>query len=188
MAGALWVVTQNDGTVRRFDGAGAPAATVKVGAEPRLIAAGTRRLWVSVYGDDAVVPVDPATGRAEPAIKVCDGPQGLAEEGGLVWVACTTAEQVAVIDATTRAVVATLPLQGSPDAVLASGGRVYVLSQAGPVVTGFDPATRAPNGVVIGGDSPGLNDRGNDDLVISGDRIWMSRFDRNDVIAVHLPG
>src|SRR3954466_730469 len=76
-------------------GTGAPTADgdpvyvvqrVEVGHLPCGILGADGKVWVSLYGDDSVVWIDPATGEVGPPITTGDQPCGLAFGAGSIWV------------------------------------------------------------------------------------------------------
>jgi YVTN family beta-propeller protein len=75
------------GRVVRIDAAtGKVAGTVRVGNDPRAIAAGPGSVWVANYGDSTVSKLDPATSRVE-TIAVNGPPLSLGVSEGVVLVA-----------------------------------------------------------------------------------------------------
>jgi glutamine cyclotransferase len=86
-ANSVWVLNGNTGTVTRVDPTlDAVAATVdRVSMDPIRVRATGRAVWVS-DGDDALIRIDPTTGRVVEVIPLSGLPTGLAVGGGAVWV------------------------------------------------------------------------------------------------------
>ena len=158
---------------------------VRVGHEPRQVASFAGRLWVSVFGDDAVAVAvaDPRTGSVIRRTRVCDGPQGLAGVGGRLWVACTDADRVVALDPD-GTVARRIALQGAPDGVARAPGGVAVSLQDGPSVATLDPGSgRVLTRRRLGS---GFLSDANVDLVRAGGRMWVSWFDGG--VLYRLPG
>jgi peptide/nickel transport system substrate-binding protein len=79
------VVNSRDGTVSRIDpGTNSVAATIAVGAEPGVVAAG-RSVWVTVSSTADIVQIDPATNLPVRRIAARSRPRGIVEAEGDVW-------------------------------------------------------------------------------------------------------
>jgi hypothetical protein len=68
-----------------------------------------------------------------------------------------------------------------------ANGQLFTVAQEGPAVVAIDTRARAVSGRVTGGNGPDLRDAGNDDLILVGDSVWVSRFNRGDLIEMPLP-
>ena len=61
--------------------------TIKVGSEPRGVAAGFGSVWVSLGGADQVARIDPGTAEVVQTLDVGPGPEGITVGPKSVWVA-----------------------------------------------------------------------------------------------------
>ena len=86
-ANSVWVLNGNTGTVTRVDPTlDAVAATVdRVSMDPIRVGATGRAVWVT-DGDDALIRIDPTTGRVAQVIPLTGLPTALAVRSGAVWV------------------------------------------------------------------------------------------------------
>jgi streptogramin lyase len=82
--GGIWTA-DNANSVWQF-GRGRPEK-IRVGAQPRDVAATTKTVWVADYGDQSLVRVDPETRRVVKTIKLHHNPVAVAAGAGLVAVA-----------------------------------------------------------------------------------------------------
>jgi streptogramin lyase len=145
----LWVVDQAGDRVLPVDPAsGAVGAAVRVGHEPRLVAAGPSGVFVGNYTEGSVTRVVDGRGTTRNAGS-CLSPQGLVEAAGVVWVACTVDGQVVGLDAETLEPVVELPDLPYADAVVADRGTVYVVGQEGPTVWTIDARSQEVTGELV---------------------------------------
>jgi YVTN family beta-propeller protein len=85
---ALWVTDQLDDQVVRIDPAtGQILATIDVGREPMVLAAGRLAVWVADGLDETVSRIDPATNRVVSKVRIEAEPKAIAADGSSVWVA-----------------------------------------------------------------------------------------------------
>ena len=93
---------------------------------PCELAEGLDRIWISSYGNNAVVGIDPSTNEGTTTLDVPDGPCGVTVGFGSVWVSGGT-QTVARIDPESGETIATIEIPGEiydvqagPDAIWAS--------------------------------------------------------------------
>ena len=77
-------------------------ATLHAGSQPCAVEGGFGSVWVSVYGDDVELRVDPTTRKVVARIKTGIAPCGIAVGGGSVWVENYGGRSVTRIDPTTN--------------------------------------------------------------------------------------
>ncbi len=129
MAGRrLWAISAASPMLLQIDRAsGEPGRRVRLpGSDPSALAYGAGSLWVTIYDDDSLVRVDPATGETA-TIVVGSRPTGVAVHGDAAWVTNFGSSTVTLVD-TRSGRVAGEPLDVplNPYAVLADGGGAWV--------------------------------------------------------------
>src|SRR6185312_17419979 len=102
--GALWIASQVDPTVVRFDLASGAKHTIDLGSVPSAIAAGAGAVWVTSEESGTVYRIEPRTRTVVAAIGVGNGPIGVAVGAGAVWVANRRDATVSRIDPATDTV------------------------------------------------------------------------------------
>jgi hypothetical protein len=174
--GALWVVRQEAQQLTRITSGGTRTVSYRLGVEPRLVAAGSRQLYVANFLDDTVTSVDPRSGRTRTSRALCSGPQGIAVQGQVLWVTCTSGDEVVTVDARTLRRIGSVRVSGEPDAVLVIGTHVDVVATAGPTLNelGGPPAHPVLAQSVALGSAPPLADRANVDAVATAHGIWVT--------------
>jgi sugar lactone lactonase YvrE len=176
--GAIWVVRQQAGALSRISPDGRLDATYRIGREPRLVAAGKSALFVSDHGSGTVTRVDPTTGQRRTSGHLCDGPQDLVPYAGTLWVSCTAGDEVIAVDERTMTVTGRVKVPGEPDGLDATGGHLRVVTTSGPTLYELDADPHAPkvtSTTKLGSAAP-LQDRANDDLIVTGSTAWVSSF------------
>jgi YVTN family beta-propeller protein len=113
---ALWRV----GPLRRV-------ASIPLPFTPRAVAAGQGGVWLVDGTADAVVRVDPASGRVTHEIKVGDAPAAIAVGADAVWVANGGSGTVSRIDPRTNTVDKTIDVGAEPVDLVAGLGAVWVV-------------------------------------------------------------
>ena len=83
----MWVANRGDGTVSRIDPGSEVAETVRVGREPRALAAGGNGVWVADAAAGRVIRLDRRGRRITDAVDVGSSPAALAIVGDGVWAA-----------------------------------------------------------------------------------------------------
>ncbi len=141
---SVWVVDQAHDRVLPLDpDTGVLGTPVRVGEEPRLVAAGRSGIWVANYRAGSLSLVHPGRPRARTVeLDSCPGAQGVAEAAGVVWVSCTVADRVVGVDVRTLRAVAGFDGLAGADALVAAGDLVYAVGQQGPTVWTIDATTR----------------------------------------------
>jgi hypothetical protein len=145
------------------------------------LTAGAGELWVSVFGDNAVVEVDPRTRRVVARIRACQGPQGLAYSRGQLWVGCTDGSELVDIDPESRKVVRRVRYDAA-DAVTPAGTALRVTSDDGPSTGVLDPRTGELSHKVRLSDA--FIGDANADVVAVGGAVWVSSPDEGTVYRV----
>src|SRR3954463_3208939 len=87
------------------NGAALPAyvvAKTDVGQQPCAVEGGFGAIWVSVYGEDTELRIDPATRKVIARIKTGIAPCGIAIGAGAVWVEDYGGNEVTRIDPSTN--------------------------------------------------------------------------------------
>ena len=88
--GAVWVANALDGTVSEIDPRRASVVTtIGVGAEPRGVAVGHGKVWVSSESG-TLIQIDPGKGTVARAVKIGNRPEGLALGPSGIYVAVRT--------------------------------------------------------------------------------------------------
>ena len=106
---------------------------VPIGALPFNLLLTRDALWVTSYVDDAIVRVDPASGRVVTTIKVPgNGPTGMVDAGGFMWVANSRAGSLSRIDPQKNTIEQTTPIM-CPSTCLA-GSEPLAVATTGPAV------------------------------------------------------
>jgi YVTN family beta-propeller protein len=129
--GMVWVVSQGDSTVYRFNPPTfrvGPLGGTSVGRRSRAIAYGFGMGWVASSGDDLVMRVHASTSSAI-AIPVGREPVAVAVGADAVWVANAGDGTVSRIDPGTREV-ETIEIGNRPAGIVVADGLVWVTVQA----------------------------------------------------------
>jgi hypothetical protein len=140
---------------------------------------------VSDYKAGDVFRVDPTRRRVTAHRHVCRGAQGMAPTASALWVTCTAADEVATVDPTTLKPLGHISVPGEPDAIVARGNTTYVAATDGPRLVTMTTASGAPTVTgnrKLGTDLP-LDDQANVDLLVLGDRFYVSSPTGGHVIA-----
>lgn len=173
---SVWVIDGASRSLLRIDASSARVvARVPVGVAGWYVAAGPDAVWVSDYGADTVVRVDPRTNQVTATIGgLPHGPTGLVEAAGALWVACSRADEVARIDPATNQVTAAIPAGHEPLGIAAGFQSVWVHDEneerAGSV-TRVDTATGRVTATVPVGMEAGRD--GLDGLAVTSRGIWV---------------
>jgi hypothetical protein len=187
--GAVWLVRQDAGLVTRYDRAGRRLGDTPIAGTPRLVALGEAYAFVSSYGAGTLTRVDRTGGHPKTSAKLCDGLQGMAVDGDVVWVTCTSGGEVLAVDPVDLTVRGRTKVDGEPDGIQVAAGRVFVAATDGPTLVeiSHDPATPTVVGSRRLGAAAPLSDDANVDLLVAGDRIWVSSVKEGKVYVVPLP-
>jgi DNA-binding SARP family transcriptional activator len=120
-------------------------------------------IWVAAATRDAILSVDPSTGRVRP-IPIGGVPSAVETGDGSVWAVTPDVGRVWRIDPARRAVTASIATASAPAHVALAGGRLWVSARNDPILVAIDPATNSivqtvelaePAGA-IAGDGPWL--------------------------------
>lgn len=142
--GAVWVLDQGDGRLRRVDPqTSRPVGRgVRVGSSPLALAAGESALWV-LDGRSGVTRVDPSTGRPLGRPVAVTDPNGIVAGAGGVWVSSRQGRTVTRIDPRTLRPDRPIRVGAGPADLAVSGGVVWVAEADAGAVRRIDPATGA---------------------------------------------
>jgi YVTN family beta-propeller protein len=140
--GSIWVGTDTDNAVRRFDPRGALIATIPVGTGPTNLVVGAGAVWVANRLEDTVTRIDPATNSVDTNIRVGDHPLGIAVAHGAVWVANSRDGTIQKIDPAKNRVVRTLEVGNAPTGITFNHGLLWVTVAADPFSTSKGAATK----------------------------------------------
>jgi YVTN family beta-propeller protein len=123
-AGAVWAVAGR--TLWRVDpGERRIVGSVHLGFTPQAIATGREGVWLADAASDAVVHLEPQTGRVR-SVKVGDAPVAIAVGADAVWVANRADGTVSRVDPRRNAVAETIHVGGEPIDLVAGLGSVWV--------------------------------------------------------------
>jgi YVTN family beta-propeller protein len=114
---------------------------VTTGKQPCGVLGTPGGVWVSDYGSDDLVRLDPRTGRVVVRVGVGDQPCGLAYGAGSVWVENFGSDDVTRVDATTGRVQATVKVGDAPYDVTFGFGAAWVTDHSANTVSRIDAAT-----------------------------------------------
>jgi YVTN family beta-propeller protein len=112
----------------------APQSRIGVGLrgayDPSALVSAFGSMWVSAYGIDAVVRIDPELNAVVDTISVGDGPHAIAAGAGAVWVVNRLSDTVTRIDPRRNRVSATIRLGGTPEGIAVADGHIWVTIRA----------------------------------------------------------
>jgi YVTN family beta-propeller protein len=112
----------------------APQSRIGVGLrgayDPSALVSALGSMWVSAYGIDAVVRIDPELNAVVDTITVGDGPHAIAAGAGAVWVVNRLSDTVSRIDPRRNRVSATIRLGGTPEGIAVADGHIWVTIRA----------------------------------------------------------
>ena len=178
-AGKVWAVSVHDGSVIARTTVDGPAELrVHVGTTPLRAVYDGHLLWVSVFGDNRVVAVDPVTGHVVRRVRVAGQPEGLVAAFGGVWVVRQQARALTRI-AADGALGPTYHLGDEPRLVTANPQYLFASNFTSGTVTRIDPLRAAVR------TSPYLCS-GAQDLAVLGQTLWVSCTPGNTVAAVDI--
>jgi YVTN family beta-propeller protein len=144
-------------------------ASMRVGARPCAVEGGYGSLWVSLYGSETELKIDPKTLKTLDRIHVGQAPCGIAVGAGSVWVENFKGNSVSRIDPTTDKVIATITTGLAPYDVTFAAGAAWVTNYNVATVTRIDAMTdktstikvgNNPNGIAPGLDAVWVTNRG----------------------------
>jgi len=131
-AGALWVASEEAGTVTRVEprtGAGVP---ITVGNGPSALAVGKGAVWVVNRLDGTLSRIDPRTNAVSGLARVGSDPTAVTVGEGSVWVAGGEEGTVIRVDPGRVRVVEIVRTGSRPAAIAVTGGSVWAAASARP--------------------------------------------------------
>lgn len=129
---------------------------VEVGQQPCGILGAAGRIWVSLYGEDTLVSIDPATMEVGPPVEVGGSPCGLAYGAGSVWVEDYGSNEVTRVSAGTGKVEATYDVGSQPYDVTFADGAAWVTDYGSGTVSRIDARTGRVRAIDVGGTPIGI--------------------------------
>ena len=137
---------------------------VEAGNLPCGILGAAGRVWVSLYGDDAVVWIDPSTGEVSAPIETGVQPCGLAFGAGSIWVEDYGSDEVTRVNATDGTVEGTFAVGRAPYDVVFADGAAWVTDFSSGTVSRIDAATGKVTSTDVGGQPTGI--------AAAGGKVW----------------
>ncbi|WP_395656181.1 DUF6923 family protein [Nocardioides sp.] len=141
-------------------GAPEPAAyapvRVETGQQPCGILGAAGRIWVSNYGEDTLVTVDPATLEVGDPVHVGGAPCGLAHGAGSIWVEDFGSNEVTRVSATTGRVQRTYDVGSQPYDVTFADGAAWVTDFGSGTVSRIDARSGKVTPIDVGGSPIGI--------------------------------
>jgi YVTN family beta-propeller protein len=141
------------------------AARVETGHKPCGILGVGGTVWVSNYGDNTLVTVDPATGSVGAPVPTGSGPCGLAAGAGSIWVEDYGSDQVTRVSASGGTVEATYDVGDQPYDVTFVDGAAWVTNYADESVSRIDARSGRVTRIKTGGTPIGI--------APAGGRVWV---------------
>ena len=123
-------------------------AKTDVGQQPCAVEGGFGSIWVSLYGEDTELRIDPATRKVVARIKTGGAPCGIAVGGGAVWVENYSGNSVTRIDPKTNKPT-TIKVGGAPYDVTYAAGAAWVTNYADDTVSRIDAKTMKPRTIKV---------------------------------------
>jgi hypothetical protein len=185
----VMVVRQDAGVVTQIQHGQPPSRDIPVPGTPRLVALTDEHAFVTSYAAGTITRVQLGGSEVVTSEKLCEGAQGVQALGEVVWVTCTRANEVIAVDQKTLKVVGRVAVPGEPDGLTISGGRIYVAASKGPTLYQISDEPSAPKVLFSRaiGKASALSDRANVDVIVYGDRAWVSSYKEDAVYGVLLP-
>ena len=152
--GFLWLVSEEDGTVSRFEPSANAVQTLTLGGSPAGIAHGAGSLWVTKRDERALVQINPETMAVVQTFTVGNGPAAVAVGRDAVWVANTIDGTLSRVGLAEGSVTDTIAVGPSPAGVSVGAGAVWVASEEAGTVVRVDPASRTIIEAVNVGNGP----------------------------------
>jgi YVTN family beta-propeller protein len=152
-------------------------ASVDVGAQPCAVEGGFGSIWVSVYGDNKELRIDPATRKVTATFPTKGAPCGVAVGAGSVWVEDFTGNAVTRIDPATNKVTATIKTGLAPYDVTYLAGAAWVTNYSDDTVTRIDAVTNKTKTVKVGAQPTGVGPAGGAVWVTNQGDGTISRID-----------
>jgi streptogramin lyase len=141
----------------------------RTGSKPCGILGAVGRIWVSNYGDDSLVSLDPRTGRVSRPTPVGGFPCGLAYGAGSIWVENFRDFTVTRVSARTGRVQHSYDVGFSPYDVTFAAGAAWVTNNGDGTVSRIDATSGAVRTIRTGGTPTGI--------APAGGLIWVGAGD-----------
>jgi YVTN family beta-propeller protein len=141
------------------------AARVKTGHKPCGILGVDGQVWVSNYGDNTLVTVDPVTGEVGEPVPTGSGPCGLAAGAGSIWVEDFGSDQVTRVSTADGTVQTTYDVGDQPYDVTFADGAAWVTNYGDGTVSRIDAASGTVTGIQTGGTPIGI--------APAGGKVWV---------------
>ena len=130
-AGALWVASEESGTVTRVDPrTGSVVSPIAVGSGPSALAVGAGAVWVVNQHAGTLSRIDPATDEVSGTVRVGGDPTTVAVGKSGVWVAQSSKGTVARVDPDGLRVVESIRTGSRPTALAVSGDSLWAAAEA----------------------------------------------------------
>ena len=141
-AGAVWAVSARGDAVSRIPaGAAEPDLVVEVPGTPLRATWAYDALWVTSFGAEQLVRLDPATGTISDRVPTGAGPEGVTAAFGSVWVVAQDAGRLLRVDPRTAIVTDRIEIGVGARLVTAGPRWLYVSHHADGRVLRIDPGT-----------------------------------------------
>jgi virginiamycin B lyase len=147
---------------------------IEVGAKPCAVAAGPDAVWVSAFGTDKVVKVDPATNTVVATYDVGTNPCGVVYASGRVWVGLVSGHQLVQLDAHTGAVLKRLDTRSPVFDVQLGLGSVWAATRNGHVLRVDPVKALVVSDVTVGAQLYGL--------AVTADAVWIADQAAHDIL------
>lgn len=141
-------------------------AAVRIGTQPCAVEGGFGSIWVSVYGEDREVRLDPTTLAVLATVRTGAAPCGVAVGDGSVWVEDFKGNDVTRIDPATNRVIARIKTGLAPYDVTYLAGAAWVTNNSSDTVTRIDARTNQTTTLKVGSQPTGVAPAGGD--------IWVT--------------
>jgi YVTN family beta-propeller protein len=165
--GFLWVASEDEGTVSRYEPASGAVQTLTLGGSPGALAYGAGSLWVTNSEERTLVQINPKTAAVVQTIAVGNAPGAVAVGHGAVWVANAIDGTVSRFDLAQGAVTDTIVIGPTPAGIAAGAGAVWVSSESTGTVVRVDPASRSVVQAINVGNGPTA-------VVAGGGAVWVT--------------
>jgi YVTN family beta-propeller protein len=139
---------------------------MKVGMQPCAVGGGFGSIWVSVFGTNTELRIDPTTHKVLARIHVGQGPCGIAVGGGSVWVENFTSDNVSRIDPATNHAT-TIKVGIGPYDVTYDVGAAWVTNYSDGTVTRIDAATNKTATIKVGSSPNGVAPEGSRAVIVT---------------------
>jgi YVTN family beta-propeller protein len=165
--GFLWVASEEEGTVSRYEPASEAVQKLTLGGGPGGLAYGAGSLWVTKSEERALVQINPRTFAVVQTITVGNGPGPLAVGKDAVWVVNAIDGTVSRIDLARGSVTDTIPVGPTPAGIAVGAGAVWITSEDNGTVVRLDPASRTIVQAINVGNGP-------TGIAVAEEGVWIS--------------